>query len=287
MKQSLLILITAVGWTMGRGAESASAPAELHGDIAEAVASAFPTATGGPGYSQETAWRLGAETVYDEAMLLALLPSDYRNLSIDLMECDNKRMYTVLKFSYMRAGQWQESELWVDVHDSLMRTASAVREAQQSAARMPQSVTALQEKLWELYFQCCLTEGAIDTEPVRKRIMQLQDPAQVYLVAVYFMECMPHQLPSVADLPETMMSDDDLAADELVFALWAHRRNVVWYCKEALILMAREGNEQALRYAGRLMRDSPGDNPFDSMYQKETEKLLRGEPSSEPLVPRV
>ena len=117
--------------------------------------------------------------------------------------------------------------------------------------------------------------------------MQLQDPAQVYLVAVYFMECMPHQLPSVADLPETMMSDDDLAADELVFALWTHRRNVVWYCKEALILMAREGNEQALRYAERLMRDSPGDNPFDSMYQKETEKLLRGEPSSEPLVPRV
>lgn len=287
MKQVLLTLSLAAGMAMGQGTGASSATTELHGTIAEAVAAAFPSATGGPGESQETAWRLGAETEYDEAMLLALLPSDYQDLRIDTIEGDNKRMYTVLQFSYMCGGQLQKGELWVDVHDSLSRALETVREAQRDAAQMPEALTTLQQKLWEEYFKCCLTEGAVDTEPVRKHIMNLQDPAYLYLVAVYFMECMPNSLPSVAAvLPASMVTDDDLFGDDLVFSLWSHRRNVLWYCQEALILMAREGNEVALDYAARLMRDYPGENPFDVMYQRETEKLLRGEVSDAPLVPK-
>lgn len=287
MKQVLLTLSLAAGMAMGQGTGASSATTELHGTIAEAVAAAFPSATGGPGESQETAWRLGAETEYDEAMLLALLPSDYQDLRIDTIEGDNKRMYTVLQFSYMCGGQLQKGELWVDVHDSLSRALETVREAQRDAAQMPEALTTLQQKLWEEYFKCCLTEGAVDTEPVRKHIMNLQDPAYLYLVAVYFMECMPDSLPSVAAvLPASMVTDDDLFGDDLVFSLWSHRRNVLWYCQEALILMAREGNERALDYAARLMRDYPGENPFDVMYQRETEKLLRGEVSDAPLVPK-
>ncbi len=277
----LFILGGLLAATVAMGADTVSP------GIAEAMAAAFPTATGGPGDSVETAWRLGAETEYDETMLRALLPQNYQNMSVETVESENGRFYTVLTYSLEHSGNLQEHELWVDVHDTLMRTLSAVRAAQTAARHAPQGALALHAELWALYCKCCRQEGAVNTEPLRERILQLQDPAHVYLAAVYFMECMPNHLPGIADLPESLVTEVDRERDERVFTLWSHRRVVKWYFKEALILMARNGDAQALQYAARLVRDYPGDNPFDAMYQRETEKLQRGEVADTPLIPEI
>lgn len=94
--------------------------AELKRSITEAMHAAFPSATGGPGLTEETAWRLGAESYPDPSMLFAVLPEDAEEFDICTLTGKNGRKHLLMEFTLPRGGKVYCCEFWVDTHDAAL-----------------------------------------------------------------------------------------------------------------------------------------------------------------------
>lgn len=92
--------------------------AELSRSITEAMNAAFPTATGGPGLTEATAWRLGAETYPDPSMLFAVLPEEAEEFDTACLEGANGRRLLLMEFTLERDGKVYCCEFWVDTQDA-------------------------------------------------------------------------------------------------------------------------------------------------------------------------
>lgn len=102
----------------GLSAPTPELQAELKRRITEAMHAAFPSATGGPGLTEDTAWRLGAESYPDPSMLFAVLPEDAEEFDICTLTGKNGRKHLLMEFTLPREGKVYCCEFWVDTHDA-------------------------------------------------------------------------------------------------------------------------------------------------------------------------
>lgn len=94
--------------------------AEVTAHIQESMAAVCPTAKGGPGLSEETAWVLGPDVYPDPDMLCAVLPEDYEEFDSASVIGENGRTHWVMNFLLRRGGKVYEFVFWVDTEDSAL-----------------------------------------------------------------------------------------------------------------------------------------------------------------------
>lgn len=92
--------------------------AEVTAHIREAMAAVCPTAKGGPGLSEESAWVLGPDVYPDTNMFRAVLPEDYEEFDAAYVLSGNGRSYWVMIYHLRRDGKVYEFAFWVDVEDA-------------------------------------------------------------------------------------------------------------------------------------------------------------------------
>lgn len=145
----------------------------------------------------------------------------------------------------------------------------AMSEHNTAVEKAPENCMKLQRELWDLYCRCRLAPES-DMSPLHQRLSAVAEPASLYLLAVFFAECMPKSPELLAE--DVELTDEELAQQDRVFALWSGRRSPVWSCKEALFRMASAGDASAREYLQRLVRDYPGDNAMDARYTELPDK---------------
>ena len=145
----------------------------------------------------------------------------------------------------------------------------AMSEHNTAVEKAPENCMKLQRELWDLYCRCRLAPES-DMSPLHQRLSAVAEPASLYMLAVFFAECMPKSPKLLAEDME--LTDEELAQQDRVFALWSGRRSSVWSCKEALFRMASAGDASAREYLQRLVRDYPGDNAMDARYAELPDK---------------
>lgn len=145
----------------------------------------------------------------------------------------------------------------------------AMSEHNTAVEKAPENCMKLQRELWDLYCRCRLAPES-DMSPLHQRLSAVAEPASLYLLAVFFAECMPKSPELLAEDME--LTDEELDQQDRVFALWSGRRSPVWSCKEALFRMASAGDASAREYLQRLVRDYPGDNAMDARYAELPDK---------------
>lgn len=102
--------------------------AELTAHIQEAMAAVCPTAKGGPGLSEESAWVLGPDVYPDTNMLSAVLPEDYEEFDAAYVQGENGRTHWVMVFHLRRGGKVYEFAFWVDIDDAAIIPADEIEE---------------------------------------------------------------------------------------------------------------------------------------------------------------
>ncbi len=102
--------------------------AEVTAHIQESMAAVCPTAQGGPGLSEETAWVLGPDVYPDTNMLCAVLPEDYEEFDAAFVLCENGRTHWVNVFHLRRDGKVYEFAFWVDVDDAAIMPSDEINE---------------------------------------------------------------------------------------------------------------------------------------------------------------
>ena len=97
-------------------------------EIKASMVALFPAVTGGPGFEEETAWCLPAQSEYEGAMFIAVLPADYEPNDVETVLGDDDSVYQVIYYRLKRGGKVYPLSLWVDVTEAVEIDSSELEE---------------------------------------------------------------------------------------------------------------------------------------------------------------
>ena len=92
---------------------------KLGAEIKAAMVAMFPAVTGGPGFDEETAWRLPAQSEFEEAMFTAVLPDDYEPEDAEFVQGDDDTRLWKIKYCLKRGDKKYPLHLWIDVTEAV------------------------------------------------------------------------------------------------------------------------------------------------------------------------
>lgn len=130
----------------------------------------------------------------------------------------------------------------------------AMSEHNAAVENAPENIMELQRELWDLYCRCRLAPES-DMSPLHQRLSAVAEPASLYMLAVFFAECMP-QTPKL--LPEDMELTDVVRQMFSCVGL-----------QGGSVTLGLCGDVSAREYLQRLVRDYTGDNAMEGRYAAE------------------
>ena len=92
---------------------------KLGAEIKAAMVAMFPAVTGGPGFDEETAWRLPAQSEFEEAMFTAVLPDDYEPEDAEFVQGDDDTRLWMIRYCLKRGDKKYPLHLWIDVTEAV------------------------------------------------------------------------------------------------------------------------------------------------------------------------